>query len=131
MNTIENNKLIAEFMGIDFNVNEFQMDSQSPLYPYLLTANMRYWDERDGDFDLNPYSFLIFHEDWNWLMPVVEKIEILGFGTSIAGGSKGFACVITNGIENSFLGNNKTDETKREAMFIAVIEFIKWYNFNK
>jgi hypothetical protein len=43
-----NNKLIADFMGIDFIV-------------------------RDG-FDKNGESFLKYHTSWNSLMPVVEKI---------------------------------------------------------
>jgi hypothetical protein len=46
MNTQENNKLIAEFMN----------------YPDLGT---------EGDF-----SYLKYHSSWDWLMPVLKKINL-------------------------------------------------------
>ena len=57
MNTTENNKIIAEFIG---------------------------WKEQEEDFMFNPKTngsiyikSLLFHKDWNWLMEVVEKIKPL------------------------------------------------------
>ncbi len=108
--TVENNKLIAEFLG-------YEWDNQNEV----LTQNK---------FAIQN-SVTKFHSDWNWLMQLVEKIESLGFATSIASGSKGFACVITKGVENIFLSNNKTSKTKIEAVYNACVEFIKWYNQNK
>lgn len=102
MNT-ENNKIIAEFMS-----PKLHMESQ------VVTQNL-----------------FKYHSDWNWLMEVVEKIESLGFGTSIVGGKNGFACVVTNGIENSFVGNHKINSTKIQAVYNACVEFIKWHNEQK
>lgn len=56
MNTTENNKLIAEFIGTDVTVDM-----------YYLETSKRYVNKND----------LKFHSDWNWLMQVVEKIESL------------------------------------------------------
>ena len=52
MNTEENNKMIAEFMG------------------------MKYSDKRsfnDGEWTHSIKSLSEFHTSWNWLMPVVKK----------------------------------------------------------
>jgi len=49
METEESNKLIAEFMGVD--IHEFVMNGGKK------------WE---------------YHSSWDWLMPVVEKIEELG-----------------------------------------------------
>jgi hypothetical protein len=67
MNTTENNKLIAEFMG----------------YPYFLSdSGVDSW----GDDE--------FHQSWDWLMPVVEKINETGrFEVNIGYGR----CYITDG----------------------------------
>ncbi len=58
MNTQENNKLIAEFMGISID-GEFAYieDEGSPLEEVM------------------PINKLNYHESWAWLMPVVDKIE--------------------------------------------------------
>jgi len=70
-----------------------------------------------------------FHEDWNWLMPVIEKIEktgciveiwlCLGKGCRITKGNfKTPIQTISNTESNSTIG----------AVWLAVVEFIKWYN---
>jgi hypothetical protein len=62
-NILENNRLIAEFLGQKSDKYEF------PQFGYMNTK---------GDFitEFND-SQLKFHKDWNWLMPVVEKISHL------------------------------------------------------
>ena len=56
MNTMQKNKLIAEFMGFELN------DKDQYYVPNL------------GSFE----DYLLqFHNNWNWLMKVVEKIETL------------------------------------------------------
>ena len=109
-NIIENNKLIAEFLGF-----ELTTDSISILY---------YTEDR-GLKQLPK-----FHSNWNWLMSVVEKIENLQDENN---------CAIYNvQIEQSFteIIDNHTSETivevdsnsKIEAVYQSCVEFIKWYN---
>jgi hypothetical protein len=63
--------------------------------------------------------------DFNWLMPVVEKIESLGFQFHI--GNEGAA------IKKWWFRSNVPDlgsvqETKIAATWEICIRFIKWYN---
>ena len=57
----ENNKLIAEFMGME---NERHSDGR-----YLFTTDI---DELKGA-DTRFWEHLYFHVSWDWLMPVVHK----------------------------------------------------------
>lgn len=68
-----------------------------------------------------------YHKKWDWLMPVVERIETMGptgYEVSIIDkeceiGTMGYyykVIVVCKG------------ETKIEAVFDAVVNFIKWYN---
>ena len=133
-NITENNKLIAEFMGSLF-INEPYKDKDGNVKDYW------YWTKPNCDY---PKSIGIgelstawgignfhFHDDWNWLMSVVEKIENLQDENNYA--------IYNVQIEQSFteIIDNHTSETiiydiyadsKIEAVYNTVIEFIKWYN---
>jgi hypothetical protein len=98
------NKLIAEFMG------------------------MKYSDERsfdNGEWTHTIKSLSKFQTDWNWLMPVVEKIESL---RDADGNAYRFLIDMCNvEIENTdiiVLGASY----KRDAVYNAVVEFINQYN---
>lgn len=66
-----------------------------------------------------------YHTSWDWLMPVVEKIEK----------KKGVHFVISElGCDIYSFGkhiSNCREETKILTVWQAVVEFIKWYNQNK
>ena len=103
MNTIKNNKLIAEFMNYANN---------RPITDSL--ANKLY-------------------NDWNSLMQVVEKIESLGYNidtmkVDITKYQSSQFCGIY--IDGKRIYTNYC-ETKIEAVYNACVEFIKWYNNNK
>ena len=110
-NILENNRLIAEFLGQKSDKYEF------PQFGYMNTK---------GDFitEFND-SQLKFHKDWNWLMEAVEKIESKGFDIFI----NTCVCRIVDVGEDRFediecfVNNNK-----KQAVYKAVVEFIKWYN---
>ena len=64
---------------------------------------------------------LKYHTEWNWLMPVVEKIESLGYVFTIQGGKAEFGEMISE--TRCFIAEGKLSSTYK-----AVIEFIKTYN---
>ena len=107
MNTTENNKLIAEFMGAkEVRKDNFKFPNRTGLPLQIGTIN--------------------YHSDWNWLMEVVEKIESLEIGR--------FKVEIYN-TNCRIYDHEEFDEisdlsagTKIEATYNACIEFIKWYN---
>lgn len=128
MNTIENNKLIAEFMGWDIVEKYTRMFGYGGGYVSK--------GHEDADLKVSLYKNTkgsLFHKrdlkfniSWDWLMPVVEKIESTqpeGYNTLIEGAN---CWIETEPI--SFEGMGKT---KLEATYKAVVEFIKWYNENK
>ncbi len=123
MNTQENNKMIAEFLGKDHELNQC---ISAPQY----------------------------YTSWYWLMPVVDKIEDrtatwMRYGTKRIV-SEGFKWVevgrfsYTVQIENKSVTIWKHSDqfdskkiieingnTKREATYKAVVEFINQYNKNE
>ena len=115
---MEKNQLIAEFMGL------------KPLN-----------NNKDGWYDTydihksgvpypggNTVTQLRFHDSWDWLMPVVEHIEVLcKYIVFISGNS----CVIE--ISESKFGMDEEQiivdaDSKIEAVYGAVVSFIEWWN---
>jgi len=114
METTENNKLIAEFMGYVLNDN---------------TGVTVYYNDKTCEV-LDPDK-LKFHSDWNWLMEVVEKIEKLGYWTECRKQLGGVRFVI--GDEKDFKNEkppivNVYKDLKIEAVYTTCVEFIEWYN---
>ena len=115
MKTIEGNKLIAEFMGVkpvDGFYNGWELHKAGLPFSYGAMGN--------GTSDPK------FHSSWDWLMPVVEKVESLGFETSIYHLPQVLNTVKIISGRNDVIGVNR--KTKIEATWLAVTEFIKWYN---
>jgi len=108
MNT-EENKLIAEFMGwkVDKSISSAHFKKTGG---YHLTNGTRTMASNQ----------LQYHTSWDWLMPVVEKIE----HTSAYVNVKGCHVKISTWVDVNA-------PTKLEAVHKAVVEFIKWYNEQK
>jgi len=69
---------------------------------------------------------LQWHRNWEWLMPLVEKIEKIDTGYEISIIDK--ECEIgTMGYQYTCVARGKED-TKILAVWRACVEFIKWYN---
>ena len=147
--TTENNKLIAEFMGLKYE----------PYYlPQYKTIQYKY-----GEFVESEHfnkEELKYNTSFDWLMEVVEKIESLGSSKimntilysrfevkhnqvllcwnkdnnyqikieTLQDWQKGYKS--TSYKDYRRVDINK-DTTKLEAIYLVCIEFIKWYNENK
>ncbi|NTW33877.1 MAG: hypothetical protein HGB12_14890 [Bacteroidetes bacterium] len=101
----EGNKLIAEFMEFPYN------DSEQFIISYY------YLEDRPGTID-----DLEYNSSWEWLMPVVEKCE------KIPVCNKGGFAFIINGTLCAWDCYTFIEKTKLEAVYKAVIAYIKWYN---
>ena len=104
------NKLIAEFMGI---------------VPIVETNGIVYKDTNTGHIMLIKY-----HSSWDWLMPVVEKIEDGNYAVIITQNVCTIrACIMGDTTIRAYQnGNYLTPNTKLSNTWLAVIQFIKWYN---
>ena len=110
---MENNRLIAEFMGLRTNsYGDYNIDK----------------DVMGFDMIVCSLADTKFHTSWDWLMPVVEKIEeddevdvnILLNGTRIFKWRTD-TDIVNNVAQISF-------DKKIEHVYNAVVEFIKEHN---
>lgn len=93
----------------------------------------------EKDFPLKRYHLartnddLKFHRFWEWLMPVVEKIESLDFPYIKVRIEAGFSVIsVAKEGENLYgIDKNITCKNKIDSVWISVVEFIKWYNQQK
>ena len=122
----ENNRIIAEFMGYTLNENN--------EYPIEYITVQGHWDTC-------PIQDLNYHKSWDWLIPVVEKIESIRdsyhgrFGVYINSNS----CTIqsTNFRPDKPISNpphyydNFVLNNKIESTYYSIINFINFYNKRK
>jgi len=123
--TLDNNKLIAEFMGLE-----------------IITDGISW-------FDTNYKALKNYNDSWEWLMSVIEKIESIGVSVNIKGHYNVFNKVVYNQttinytIYNTvtkttasdevvlFNYHSDTDKDKLKTTYQAVVKFIEWYNTQK
>lgn len=107
---MENNRLIAEFMGGTINSSETLIDIGNTINCGKSIYN------RNGAMQVGlwPINDLRYHESWDWLMPVVNKINNTGT-------ADGILYDLFNAIKNVDI----------EKAHKEVVTFIKWYNKNK
>jgi hypothetical protein len=106
---LEGNKLIAEFVG-------YKQHNHGSYKTFEIDGRHIY------------ESVVQYNTKWEWLMPVVEKIESMGTIIEIWL-SLGKGCRITKGSFKDPIKTIATTESNStiEAVWLAVIEFIKWY----
>lgn len=108
------NRLIAEFMKLPHKKRE--------------------WDEKDSWLWTDNYyriaEKLKYHSSFDWLMPVVEKIQFMGYGVVYEGYySKSCSVKIHNEKESSIYSHNSIGEII-DCYYYAIVQFIEWYNTN-
>ena len=118
MNEGEDDKLIAKFMGWEGTF----LDRDAIHHDHIAQAEAIPPKGKEN-WDVYTVS-LRYRYSWDWLMPVVEKIESLSFEVSIIDTE----CEIgTQGYSYRNIVCNK-GESKIEGVYKTVIEFIRYYN---
>jgi len=133
---IENNKLITTFMEVKETTGYY--DSYGEQMPHYYTTNGLY---RTMSYDIPDKSLEIFkcnsryHESWDWLAPVLEKICRMKIGDGKT--YVEYAYPRTFGMLNEEAGQIMVRltgypvfeaDTLIKATYLAIIDFIKWYN---
>lgn len=132
---MKDNKLIAKFMGAIVVSKNYNIKFERPcIENHFEPANYI------------GYSGLLYNTSWDWLMTVVEKIESLDLRKNgydfpkvkIGNGVEIFCYSTYRGtcyefkqwysINGTFHNHKHQCNTKIEATYKAVVEFIKWYN---
>lgn len=118
---LEEKRIIAEFVEL----HEIMLENEIKYDGGDICEKLKV---RIDPFKILTLSQLKFDTSWDWLMPVVEKIEDLMYLVEIKSENVIIthnykAVVIIDGVRKGF--------NKKQATFKAVVEFIKWYNENK
>ena len=113
MSNQENNKIIAEFMGLELE------ETLEGLFVYARKEQspIKLNDIRTEFYEVHE---LQYHISWDWLMPVVERIKDMNY--------------TIKHIDRKALGqidNVLTCDLRRENLYDAIVEFINEYNKNK
>lgn len=146
---LEGNKLIALFMGAKKTGSATGIKEGGVANEYEVKISERitaiFYDKEGAWTD---FKEMKFHESWDWLMPVVQRIgkktirkewlnsewdlkihySINTIGTWFEIGDHDLH-ITDSGIEAKEWLNISKDPITRT--WLAVIEFIKWYNQNK
>jgi hypothetical protein len=120
-NIEENNKLIAEFENLQKSLVQ-ERDTVTGLLKNLNPVWVKYGVDKykttftDDELD--------YHTSWDWLMPVVEKIEeIEDHDVRIMGTS-----VEVVDYDGEVIIKMITTGSKLKSVYLVVVEFIKWLN---
>jgi len=117
--TLNQNKMIAEFMG-----HKLGLDGDGMGEPQCRIYEKGLGTKRIED---------TYSKSWDWLMPVVEKIECTTIDNN--DNSDSFFNVMIEVFECNINGGDicicKSGHTKRDATYQAVVEFINQYNKTK
>jgi len=123
---LEGNKLIAKFIGLEPH-SMFPDEYTAPFgfewMSVYMNCNFQY--EREYHKDIIIESFMKFHNDWNWLIPVIAKIYSID--DYLINSENECNYFFEAGIyQDDLVYGITTNDIK--ITFDRVIEFIKWYN---
>lgn len=116
---LENNKLIAEFMGLEIKPKYINSKKEEGF------ANNKFYLFRKSDKRIMDIQSKFYHNSWDWLMPVYQKInnyiqlrshEDWKFNTE------------TNELHFNIWNALEDENCCIEFLYVEIIKFIKWYN---
>lgn len=153
---LERNKLIAEFMGYELNKYDYYLfpgllpqfrgsdhaewcSTQEIQIDWDNLKDIELYEKTGGYYWEISSNHLCYESSWNWLMSVVEKIESITMGTIIPVFEvviRQNKCVIESHPQWDYYGKLYSEITIREdskikSTWLAIIEFIKWYDAQK
>lgn len=114
----EGNKIIAEFMGYDFS-------ALSISYEYFDRNGTLEWETR---YRKPTVDDLEYHSSFDWLMPVVDKIESIDSCTYEVMLKYAIAFVCDKGLHGNPPVVRAIGSTRIETAYNLVVKFIQWYN---
>ena len=122
--TKENLNLLLKFMGFEKKTYFPKISYLIPIFTCRHKGCVNWVDELDIDFE----------NDLNLLMAVVDKIEsFTNEGTNSYTYNviiqQSFVDIVENHTSEEIVNLDK--ETKTEAIYAAVVEFVKWYEKTK
>jgi len=106
---LEGNKLIAKFMGAEIDEN--------------FARFLNYSNDSVSGRGYHIFE-LLYHSSWDWLMPVVEKIESLKEVESAFIIELNYCSIW---VKDNLVFNTE-EKTKIKSVYKTIIEFIKWHN---
>jgi hypothetical protein len=118
------NELIAEFMGIRHRKQYGIMgDTEWTEVEVTYRTSIAEWQSAKWD------------KSWDWLMPVVERIQSIGYHTSMYHDCDKLTYTyrnemrIVNSDESKIRYRELSNgETMIQCVYTAVVEFVKWHN---
>ncbi len=127
---IDGSKLISEFIAANQYKGEYDLFSTTTLMDVFSNISA---EDADAKHYFTPNE-MQFHKSWDWLMPVVEKIEDFHNGIEYQ------VVIYEDEVEIIKKGNthwqtiiniSADGSGKLQNTYKAVVEFIKWFNEHK
>lgn len=126
-NTVENNRLIAEFMGykITGSDQDFTFFEHPDGKGIIIQSDYDF--EKFNSHPMLEARSMIFHRDWNWLMEVIKEIaDKTGFQLTLGEDYSYWNNQGENPFTIDYGGYNNIN-----SVYEAVVDLIKWHNSNK
>lgn len=120
---MKENFLLAEFMGWEYKHNSFLNIKKDDLSAFYQHPDFRSCYLKD----------MQYHKSWDWLMPVLCKIDNCKsdtkkwtkISTSI---SNNKTLILVSGSVNNIIISRNEDHSKLLKTYYACVDFVKWYN---
>jgi len=121
-NVEENNKLIAEFMGIYPFSKSGQYEALNIITALEFNMNTNFFNSPTDVLYIDDFKF---HESWDWLMPVIEKIESMGYYMKM---TKKSCAICTDSAYKEKIIASELLKGRFENLYSCIITFIKFYS---
>lgn len=71
------NTLIAIYSGVEYELTEYDLPNKGIWhFDYLCSNNHQELDNMNVQYSVScEFDMLQYHSNWNWLMPVLKKLE--------------------------------------------------------